>query len=167
MKNRNGFTLVELLAVIAILAILVVMLLPSVIDIFQESKIGTFKIEIQQIMRQAESTWVLDGGGSKTYCACIDSEIDSSKGKSLSLQGADLNYVITIDGEGRFTNVSVSNTDYAFSNSVGDNKMEKVIASKIEEEKHIFASGIDTQATNYNAGYANSRYCCKKTNSTN
>ena len=38
MKNKKGFTLVELLAVIAILAILVIIALPNVMGMFNEAK---------------------------------------------------------------------------------------------------------------------------------
>lgn len=38
MKNRNGFTLVELLAVISILAILIVIAVPTVLDILGKSR---------------------------------------------------------------------------------------------------------------------------------
>ena len=42
MKNKNGFTLVELLAVIAILAILVIIALPNVIKMFNNAKKSSF-----------------------------------------------------------------------------------------------------------------------------
>lgn len=38
MKNKDGFTLVELLAVIAILALLVILALPNVISMFNQAK---------------------------------------------------------------------------------------------------------------------------------
>ena len=38
MKNKNGFTLVELLAVIAILAILILIALPNVIGMVNKAK---------------------------------------------------------------------------------------------------------------------------------
>ena len=38
MKNKKGFTLVELLAVIAILAILVILAIPNVIKLYNNAK---------------------------------------------------------------------------------------------------------------------------------
>ena len=38
MKRKNGFTLVELLAVIAILAILVIVAMPNILGMFNEAK---------------------------------------------------------------------------------------------------------------------------------
>ena len=46
MKNKNGFTLVELLAVIAILAILVIVAMPNVLGMFNEAKQNTFITEV-------------------------------------------------------------------------------------------------------------------------
>ena len=40
MKNRKGFTLVELLAVIAILAILVIIALPNVLNMYKKANLN-------------------------------------------------------------------------------------------------------------------------------
>ena len=122
MKNKNGFTLVELLAVIAILAILVVMLLPNIIELFQDSKEGAFKVEIQQIMKQAEAQWLLDMGKEQTFYNCMyPSGEEDADPNDLPLQGADYYYKITINAKGEFTEVSIASNDYAYS-SVTDSK---------------------------------------------
>ena len=43
--NKNGFTLVELLAVIAILALLVIIALPNVLNMFNQAKKDVFLTE--------------------------------------------------------------------------------------------------------------------------
>lgn len=150
MKSKKGFTLVELLAVIAILAILVVIALPNVIDMFQGAKKGTFKTEVQQVIRQAESTWVLDGGGDQTYWHCADATTSSGH-DSLSLQGTELNYVVTISADGKFSSVSVSSADYAFSES-------NVVSSKITDTQIISKS---TDETTYNEKVLHAKEGCK------
>ena len=72
MKNKKGFTLVELLAVIAILAILVIIALPNVLKMFREAKVNTFTREVQNIMRSAESKYVSASIGNKAV-NCFDS----------------------------------------------------------------------------------------------
>ncbi len=152
MKSKKGFTLVELLAVIAILAILVVIALPNVIDMFQGAKKGTFKTEVQQVIRQAESTWVLDGGGDQTYWHCADATTSSGH-DSLSLQGTELNYYVVISADGKFTTVAVSTPDYAFSGT-------NVISSSITDAQ-IFASSVSAQVTSYNTANTTAKTGCK------
>ena len=45
--KKNGFTLVEMLAVIAILAVLVIILVPNIVSIFNNSKKDTFIVDIK------------------------------------------------------------------------------------------------------------------------
>ena len=59
MKNKSGFTLVELLAVIAILAILVIIALPNVLKLYNNAKKNTFLIEAKTIYKEASSKSLL------------------------------------------------------------------------------------------------------------
>ena len=54
MKNRNAFTLVELLAVIVILAIILVIAVPKISDTIKNSKIASFESSAKTIASQAE-----------------------------------------------------------------------------------------------------------------
>ena len=112
--NKKGFTLVELLAVIAILAILVVIALPNVIDMFQGAKKNTFATEVQTIMKQAQSQWVLEGGTAREYKHLWSGTETSS---TLQLQGNNLAYDIIINANGEFTLVQVCSKDYSFKNT--------------------------------------------------
>jgi len=141
-KSKRGFTLVELLAVIAILAILVVIALPNVISMFQGAKKGTFKTEVQTIMKQAQSTWVLDGGVAKCYYHLTGTENSSQ----LSLQGTELNYIIKVDATGAFTRVIVSSDEYAYSSVI--TSTNPVVASKITDVQVYTKGGTD--GNNYN-----------------
>ena len=52
--KRQGFTLVELLAVIAILAILVIIALPNVLGMFNQAKKDTFTTETKEMVKIAQ-----------------------------------------------------------------------------------------------------------------
>ena len=58
MKNKEGFTLVELLAVIAILAILVIIALPNVINRFNKTQKETFLTEAMKVYSEAEKKFI-------------------------------------------------------------------------------------------------------------
>jgi type IV pilus assembly protein PilA len=58
MKNKRGFTLVELLAVIAILAILVLIALPNIIKMYNNSIISTNKINTQNFVKTAKEQFL-------------------------------------------------------------------------------------------------------------
>ncbi len=152
--NKKGFTLVELLAVIAILAILVVIALPNVIDMFQGAKKNTFVTEIQTIMKQAQSQWVLEGGTAREYKHLLPGTETSSTlsgtetSSTLQLQGNDLAYDIKINANGEFTLVQVCSKDYSFKNTtIGfkatDVKTDNVFGSADSESSFsTAASGL-------------------------
>ena len=52
MKNKEGFTLVELLAVIAILAILVIIALPNIVGMFNGAKKNLFLTEAKTLFKE-------------------------------------------------------------------------------------------------------------------
>ena len=54
MKNKKGFTLVELLAVIAILAILVIIALPNVINMYNSAQKQTFLTEAKKVYSESK-----------------------------------------------------------------------------------------------------------------
>ncbi|MBR4178317.1 MAG: prepilin-type N-terminal cleavage/methylation domain-containing protein [Bacilli bacterium] len=66
MKNKKGFTLVELLAVIAILAILVIIALPNVMGMFNTAKKNSFTTELKTILNTAKSKVMLDSINNST-----------------------------------------------------------------------------------------------------
>ena len=120
MKKKNGFTLVELLAVIAILAILVVMLVPNFVDMFKDSKSSIFVTEVQTIMKQAQEKWLLDGGVANTYNTG-DFKLDGDASKFY--------YTIAMDMSGKFTSVTVCSPDNCLKETnvkIADLKSEQV-----------------------------------------
>ena len=55
--NKKGFTLVELLAVIIILAILALLALPRVIKFMESSRVNSFAVEANQIIKSARNAY--------------------------------------------------------------------------------------------------------------
>ncbi len=56
--KKNGFTLVELLAVIAIIAILIIVVLPNIVSLFNQSKRNAFLIEVKSIFNSADISYM-------------------------------------------------------------------------------------------------------------
>ena len=57
MKKKNGFTLVELLAVIVILAIIALIATPIVLGIIEESRVNTQKVSAQYMIDTVEKAY--------------------------------------------------------------------------------------------------------------
>lgn len=51
--KKNGFTLVELIAVIVIISIISMLAAPNIVDLMQRSKDGSFISEVDQLVSQA------------------------------------------------------------------------------------------------------------------
>ena len=104
MKNKKGFTLVELLAVIAILAILVIIALPNVINMYNKAQKETFLTEAKKVYSESEKKYLSNViSGEKTKV--INSE-DSSK---LDMTGSKLQYCVILNNSGKVTDMKVSN----------------------------------------------------------
>lgn len=57
--KKEGFTLVELLAVIAILAILIVIALPGILKMFNNAKKDIFVTEARSIVKSSEMHFLI------------------------------------------------------------------------------------------------------------
>ena len=107
MKNKKGFTLVELLAVIAILAILVIIALPNVIRMFTEAKKNSFITEAQTVYKEASSKFISElSKGHKL------STISSSDDTKLDMTGEGLDYCVILDNQGKVKKLAVGNNSY-------------------------------------------------------
>ncbi len=109
MKNKKGFTLVELLAVIAILAILVIMALPAVLRMFNNARRDSFTNEVNTVIRTARQQYLLSGGSDTKW-----SNVEGST-KSLDLTGnRSLKYYVEMNGNGQITTLQVTNGDFQY-----------------------------------------------------
>ena len=106
MKN-NGFTLVELLAVIAILAILVIIALPNVLKMFNDSKKNSFLTEAKTLYSEVSKKYISENmkGNKLTY---ISSEDDTK----LEMTGRDLQYCVLLNTDGSVKSMKVSNGEW-------------------------------------------------------
>ena len=79
MKNKKGFTLVELLAVIAILAILVVLAIPNVISMVEKSRKSLAETSAKSLVSTAKNYY-------------IKSEMNGKKVEEIDLTDPDFEY---------------------------------------------------------------------------
>ena len=123
--KKNGFTLVELLAVIAILAILVIIALPNVMGMFNTAKKNSFITECKTIYGVAMEEWINDSmfeTSTRTYSRCA-----TCTGKSLSLSGRNnLDYIIEIDKSGCVTKYYATDGTYQYKFEDGCLKKEDI-----------------------------------------
>ena len=167
MKNKKGFTLVELLAVIAILAILVIIALPNVMGMFNNAKKSTFVTEVQNIYKQVATDFVSDSlksTGALSYCQ-YDSTVtasftvsdypskqdngtykfsDNTTCKPLNLTTTK-NYYVDVDSNGSIKKLVVYDGSFYFADSDGVAKVTDITDTtvhKAEEAATInFKSG--------------------------
>ena len=70
MKKKNGFTLVELLAVIVILAIILVIAVPSIMNTIKDARKGSLESAVKMVASAAETQYMtaltLDNVGTET-----------------------------------------------------------------------------------------------------
>ena len=145
MKNKKGFTLVELLAVIAILAILVIIALPNVMSMFNKAKKSSFETEVKQIYRISKSQWMIDSltsTGRKTYMKVDGVDYGVSK---LPLDTRNnLNYQVVFDGTGKVIRLIVTDGTYQYDsgevtdlneNDIGTDKKIETVAETTPDKK--------------------------------
>ena len=143
--KKNGFTLVELLAVIAILAILVIIALPNVMGMFNKAKENSFKTEIKEIYKTAQNQWMQDSmfkTDEKVYSRC-----KSGCTNSLDLSGrSELEYYIKLNKSGKV--VKYYATDGTFQYSYSGNELLITEINNIDKIAEIDSSEIITISNN-------------------
>ena len=115
MKNKKGFTLVELLAVISILAVLAIIVIPRVVDLFGNAKQSAFLTEVKSVYTAAEDAYVQDSfseGGSKKYSHCSNGTCNE---KLKLLGNAKIDYYIEIDSTGNIVKYYATDGTYQYS----------------------------------------------------
>ena len=105
MKNRNGFTLLELLAVIAILGIILLIAVPNIIKVYYNAQKETFVSNTKMVFAEAEKKFVNDSANG-IYNKVINSENEDTK---LDLSGEELKYCIVLNDDGNVVDLKVSN----------------------------------------------------------
>lgn len=82
-KNKNGFTLVELLVVIVVLALIMIITIPAVLNIMDDASKNAFVLYCQKVVKDTQTQYVYDSnignaGGAGLYVYDITSDLGYS-----------------------------------------------------------------------------------------
>ena len=110
MKNKKGFTLVELLAVIVILAIILVISVPKITSVIDSARSGSLESTAKMVAAGAE-TWyqtqsVLGEVTSTPSCSDV-AKINDSDYENCEIEFVDGRAYVTIIGIGKFDGMSI------------------------------------------------------------
>ena len=110
-KNKNAFTLVELLAVIVILAIILVIAVPKVMSVIEDAKKATLESTVKMIASQAEKQKVQNTvlGNEETITCKNITNINDVDYASCEIDFEDNTAKVTIIGSGKFEGLYVCN----------------------------------------------------------
>lgn len=82
--NRKGFTLIELLAVIVILGIILTFAVPSITNIYKESKLKTEGMFLNELSKSIDS-YVTLNSDKIAFTKMSDTVVKEEKGQNLSV----------------------------------------------------------------------------------
>lgn len=107
MKKKNGFTLVELLAVIVILAIILVIAVPQIMDTIDSARKASLESSVKMVAAQAENQYTVAQTLGQTFAATgtcgtwagLNSTDYESCNYSIDSNGT---ATVTIVGKGKF-----------------------------------------------------------------
>lgn len=123
MKEKKGFTLVELLAVIALIGILLLLVTPNVMKLFTGAKKSLFYDEALSIYNNAYTTYIYntsEGDYTNRFCRGKDTST-----KLIDVEEKEgLYYDVTVNLFGEVTSLKVANENFSIevSNSNGIKK---------------------------------------------
>ena len=112
MKKKNGFTLVELLAVIVILAIILVIAVPKITDTIKNSKIASFESSAKTIAEQAEKKKMENEILDNTNLITCNNLVKLSNSDYISCSiyfDSNNNALVTLYGSGKFEGLQIIN----------------------------------------------------------
>jgi len=138
MKNKKGFTLVELLAVIVILAIILVIAVPKVMSIIEDAKMGTLESTAKMIASQAEKQKVQNTVlGNETAITCESiTNINKEDYPSCNIEFDGNTAKVTIVGGGKFEGLNVcggTKTESTAQKEVCSEEEINAVAAKVQE----------------------------------
>lgn len=130
---KNGFTLVELLAVIALLAILSIIAVPNVIELYTRSKKNIFLTEVKGIYKKANETYISNAVKDKD-AYIFNSEDENAK---LDMTNRPIKYCIIIDKIGNVEFMNASDGKYVItidrSQSIGELDVDSVEEGNLDD----------------------------------
>ena len=153
MEKKNGFTLVELLAVIVILAIILVIAIPKITDTIKKSKIASFESSAKTIAAQAEKkkmeNEILDNNNPINCNNLV--KLSNSDYISCSIYFDGNTAKVTLIGKGKFEGLQIINgtkesataTDATSSTKKGVNFIKELY----DDEEKRTANGLKKDNT--------------------
>ena len=111
-KNKNAFTLIELLAVIAILAIILVISIPKILDVIETSKINALKNAVKLIADSAEKKYTENeafGEENEITCESVSKLNKEDYNKCTIIFDENGIAKVSITGRGKFDGLKVCN----------------------------------------------------------
>ena len=139
--KKNGFTLVELLAVIAILAILVILALPNVLSMFNGAKKDIFLTEAKNVFKEVSKKYISENMKGNKITA-----INSKTGSKLDMDTSNLEYDIILDNKGNVKSFVVSDGTYCLisnSSDINDLTIDSIREDCSYETLHNLAGTLD------------------------
>lgn len=111
MKNKKGFTLVEILAVIALIGVIMLLVTPNIIKLFTNAKKDIFRDETLSLYNNAYSTYILrssQGDRTKRFCVGKDTVLNKMDIEDNNR----LYYDITVNSYGEVISLKVSDNKF-------------------------------------------------------
>lgn len=126
--KKNGFTLIEILAVIAILAILAIIVVPNVIKLYSNATNEVFITETKNLLKEADNQFTSDiiSNNNPSYIYC-NSENDSIN--SLNMNGEEMYYYIKKDSKSN-TQIFVVWNSHQYIKIIDNNGVDITTVSK-------------------------------------
>ena len=162
MKKKNGFTLVELLAVIVILAVILIIAMPKISDVIKNSKKASFEATAKTVASQAEKKLmekeILEDTGSIN---CIDIvKLNDTDYGSCSIIFDGNTAKVTLVGKGKFAGLKVVNAtkDSATAVETTGDSSTKTATQYIKELYDDVSKRTENNLKKDNTSDANIRY---------
>ncbi len=137
MKNKKGFTLTELLAVIALIGIIMLLIVPNVLGTFNSASKQLFYDEVLSLYNNAYTTYIYrssEGDYTKTFCVGKD----GNKNPMDVEEKENFYYNVTVDEYGNVLSLQVSNDKYGINLSDASGlKKKDVKLSKVGDPMEV------------------------------
>ena len=148
MRNKKGFTLVELLAVISILAILVIVSMPAVMSLFRNARKDSFLNEVRTLLSGAESAFLSEALKNKkiNVVASDDGlvEIVNQDGTEklsgkINYTGKEMDYYIELDANGKPNRYIFTDGNFTIFSTNGKNEVKstEILEQPINIEDYV------------------------------